>query len=110
MSRIKRTKEIKIRLTPAEHDQLQEMKQGAELATWLRRLALNQPVKDKPKIKTVVHTADPELLRQIARIGANMNQIAYHANRGDISSARILLELATIREHLSRIIEREAQP
>jgi hypothetical protein len=33
---IKRTKSIKIRLTDQEQEKLQELKQGNELATWIR--------------------------------------------------------------------------
>lgn len=103
MTKLKRTKEIKIRLTKQEHQDLLERKNG-ELAVWVRNTCLAQK-QPKP-----VKTADPELLRQLAKIGANLNQIAKVANteqaRGDIINLlRVIAELATIREQLDTLLE-----
>ena len=73
--RPKRDKSIKIRLTTDEHQQLVKNKVGDELATWLRDLGLNQKHNRHHQSQKKVKTADPELLRQLARIGANLNQI-----------------------------------
>lgn len=105
MKKPKRTKEIKIRLTEQEHQMLLEKKTGAELATWIRETCLETKT-TKPRIKT----ADPELLRQLAKIGGNMNQIAKAVNikqaSGEkINSLRVLAELATIREKLQHLLE-----
>lgn len=102
----KRTKEIKIRLTEHEHATLLNKKTSAELATWIRNVCLNTETKQKQ-----VKTADPELLRQLARIGGNLNQIARIANseraKGDIVNLlRLTAELAIIREQLSEILKR----
>lgn len=61
----KRTKEVKIRLTDQEHQILLDKKIGAELATWIRNTCLETKTPKKKPIKT----ADPELLRQLAKIG-----------------------------------------
>jgi hypothetical protein len=109
--RPKRDKSIKIRLTADEHQQLVKNKVGDELATWLRDLGLNQETPPPPPKPKKVKTADPELLRQLARIGANLNQIAKATNteqaKGDIINLlRLTAELATIREQLSEILKR----
>lgn len=109
--RPKRDKSIKIRLTADEHQQLVKNKVGDELATWLRDLGLNQETQPPPPKPKKVKTADPELLRQLARIGANLNQIAKATNteqaKGDIINLlRLTAELATIREQLSEILKR----
>ncbi|WAJ74967.1 plasmid mobilization protein [Moraxella bovis] len=106
MKSAKRTKEIKIRLTEQEHQNLLDRKKG-ELAVWIRNTCLEQEV---PQSK-IVKTADPELLRQLAKIGGNLNQIAKTTNteqaRGDIINLlRVTAELATIREQLDELLER----
>lgn len=107
MNKPKRTKEIKIRLTNQEHQILLDKKTGAELATWIRDTCLENKFSNKKPIRT----ADPELLRQLAKIGGNLNQIAKVANteqaRGDIINLlRLTAELATIREQLTELLER----
>ena len=72
--KIYRTKEIKVRLTDEEHGQLLAKMTGTQLAVWIRETCLEQKPKKPPK------TADPELLRQLGKIGANLNQIAKIAN------------------------------
>lgn len=106
MKNPKRTKEIKIRLTEQEHQILLNKKTGAELATWIRDICLETKTPKKKPIKT----ADPELLRQLARIGGNLNQIAKATNteqaKSDIINLlRLTAELATIKEQLTKLLE-----
>lgn len=106
MTKPKRTKEIKIRLTEQEYQALLDRKKG-ELAVWIRTTCLEQDIPEPKKVKT----ADPELLRQLAKIGGNLNQIAKATNteqaRGDIINLlRVTAELATIREQLDELLER----
>lgn len=106
MTKPKRTKEIKIRLTEQEYQALLDRKKG-ELAVWIRTTCLDQDIPEPKKVKT----ADPELLRQLAKIGGNLNQIAKATNteqaRGDIINLlRVTAELATIREQLDELLER----
>ncbi|OOR90734.1 hypothetical protein B0181_04510 [Moraxella caviae] len=106
MTKPKRTKEIKIRLTEQEYQALLDRKKG-ELAVWIRTTCLEQDIPEPKKVKT----ADPELLRQLAKIGGNLNQIAKTTNteqaRGDIINLlRVTAELATIREQLDELLER----
>lgn len=103
--KIYRTKEIKVRLTDEEHGQLLAKMTGTQLAVWIRETCLEQKPKKPPK------TADPELLRQLGKIGANLNQIAKIANTeqatgGVIDRLRLTRELATLREQLNEILKR----
>lgn len=100
---IKRTKEIKIRLTEEEHQALLERMDGAELARWMRETCLNE----KPNKKRKYKVADPQLLAALGRIGGNLNQIARQANtvESDIEKIRAFAELAALREQLQGILE-----
>lgn len=76
MAESKRTKSIKIWLTPDEHEKLNDLKTGQQLATWMRETCLGKRSKRKGKTPTV----DPVLLRHLAAIGNNINQIAKQCN------------------------------
>lgn len=71
-----RTKSIKIWLSPEEHAELQQLKTGHQLASWMRETCLGK----KSKRRTSPPTVDPALLRQLAGIGNNVNQIARQCN------------------------------
>lgn len=106
VEKIKRTKEIKLRLSNEEHAQLLEKKTNVQLATWIRETCLAEKTNTKRKYKS----ADPELLKQIGRIGGNLNQIARIANMdlqgGKIDKLRLLAQLATIQDQLNEVLER----
>lgn len=72
----KREKSIKIWLTEDEHKKLNDLKTGHQLATWMRETCLGK----KSKRKTKPVTVDPALLRHLAAIGNNVNQIARQCN------------------------------
>ena len=74
---VKRQKEIKIRLTDEEHQALQDRCTKASLATWIRETCLSE--KRTARSKTI--PTDPNLLRQLAGIGNNLNQIARIVNQ-----------------------------
>ena len=99
---IKRQKEIKVRLTEAEHQSLLERMEGGELATWIRNTCLDE----KPNKRKNYKTADPQLLAALGRIGGNLNQIARQVNtvESDIEKIRAFAELAVIREQLQGIL------
>lgn len=98
-----RTKSIKIRINDDEHQRLLERMQGAELATWMRQTCLDQQPQRAYK------PVDPDLLRHLARMGANLNQIArvinYDAKAGSIDVLRVLGELSAIREQLNQVLQ-----
>lgn len=99
---IKRNKEIKVRLTEAEHQALLERMTGGELATWIRNTCLDE----KPNKKRNYKVADPQLLAGLGRIGGNLNQIARQVNtiESDIEKIRVFAELAIIREQLQKVL------
>ena len=59
----------------------------------------------RPKKLKPVSGADPELLRHLAAIGNNVNQIAVVVNRGnaDFTKAELLLVMDCIERHLAAI-------
>ena len=67
-----RIKEIKIRVTALEHEALLLRSSKPRLAEWMRSHCLDAPV---PRAHTVPKV-DPKLLRQLAGMGNNLNQIA----------------------------------
>lgn len=103
VEKIYRTKSIKIRMTPDEHEQLLLNKDGGELATWLRNLGLS---KGKTSAQTV-KIADPHLVREFSRIGVNLNQIAKAANRYElIDQIQIINHLKSIDDQLKELLKR----
>lgn len=69
----KRLKSVKIRLTETELNTLNANKGRAELARWLRELGLESGAGRR---EIVHHQLPPEVVRNLAGIGANLNQIA----------------------------------
>ena len=92
----KREKSIKIRVTEQEHQQLNDRKTNNSLAVWLRNIGLGA---------TPIHRADPELVRQIGRLGSNLNQIAKHANTEKQLDMQCLQEIQKIERYMQILIE-----
>lgn len=95
----KRTLEVKIRLTETEWNELQQRKTKS-LAGWLRDLGLGA---------VPIRQADPDLIRHIARIGSNLNQIARHANTEKQLDAQVLQELAKANALLDQLVTQAEQ-
>ena len=97
-----RTKEIKIRLTEEEHQALLDRCTKSSLATWMREICLGEKQTKQSKVIEV----DPKLLRQLAGIGNNLNQIArlvnQHQHKQDSTLDRITIvtALASIEREL----------
>ena len=72
----RRHHEIKIRLTDSELAAIRDRCDQPQLAKWLREVALDQ----KPRRRSVPK-CDPQLIRQLAAIGNNLNQVARLCNR-----------------------------
>lgn len=101
---IKRTKEIKIRLTEKEHQDLLNRSTKASLATWMRELCLGEKQTKRSRLIEV----DPQLLRQLAGIGNNLNQIAKLVNQknkldSSLDRVAIVTALASIERELQRL-------
>jgi len=71
--RDRRTKRYGLRLSPREYEEIQDRAEraGLSVAEYLRRKALGR------KIKTKV---EEEAIRQVQKVGTNLNQIARWAN------------------------------
>ena len=97
--KIRRTKTIKIRLFEEELARLNELKTHSYLAVWMRESCLAEKKKNRRKPAPKV---DPSLLRQLAAIGNNVNQIARITNsRTDLLNAiSIIAALHSIKEEL----------
>ena len=96
-----REKSIKIRLFNHEYEKLQELKQGDELARWIRNTCLNA---ENKQTKT-----DPQLLKELNRIGVNMNQIARVVNQNShnpIEQAKINQSLKMIYDQLNEVLKK----
>ncbi|MDE2739858.1 MAG: MobC family plasmid mobilization relaxosome protein [Paracoccaceae bacterium] len=90
-------------------------KEDMNLADWLRsRVVVNdrkptrrkpRPVHSRPRRIPYV-TADPELLRELARIGNNINQIARRLNsRSDIPVFEVLRWLTFMNNVMNHLLE-----
>ncbi len=89
MNKSLREKEIKIRLSLVEHQKLLDLASPQPLASWIRENALLSRKRRKPK-------TDPDLLRQLASIGNNLNQIARSMNMLNLSPAKKIQYLAQL--------------
>ncbi|MGP5405903.1 plasmid mobilization protein [Psychrobacter celer] len=90
-----RSKSIKVRLNDKEYEQMLKRQSGNTLAGWLRQVALGI---------VPIHQADAELVRNIGRIGSNLNQIARYANTEKTIDQNVLNEIAAIRTILQQLI------
>lgn len=77
MAAPKRNRSIKIRLTDDELSELNRKKTRAELARWVREIALGI---EQPKSRKVSSKFPPEVARILAGMGNNLNQIAKQLN------------------------------
>ncbi|MSG01281.1 plasmid mobilization relaxosome protein MobC [Escherichia coli] len=85
-----------------EHARLLERCEGKQLAVWMRRVCLGEPVARSGKLPTL---AQP-LLRQLAAIGNNLNQTARKVNSGQWSSGdrvQVVAALMAIGDELRRL-------
>ena len=101
---VKRQKEIKIRLTDEEHQALLDRCTKGSLASWMRESCLNEKRTKQSKAIEV----DPKLLRQLAGIGNNLNQIARLVNQQSKTSSAIdriaiITALSGIERELQRL-------
>jgi hypothetical protein len=97
----KRIKSIKIRVTEPEFLELNDLKVGGELATWMREVCLNK----KSKRRNPPIDVDPKLLRHLSALGNNINQIARQCNRTvkPSDALSILVRLDAIQSELEKL-------
>lgn len=102
-----RTKWLKIRVSDDEIINIKKRAGRHDMSTYARGLILEQPIAaPEAKHKKIIHSADPELVRHVAWIGNNINQIAKHLNAGGDVDNDILLTLVNIQSALEDQIQR----
>lgn len=74
----KRNKMLTMWVTEDEHRRLLERCDGKQLASWMRQTCLGE----KPARAGKLPSISPTLLRQLAGMGNNLNQIARRVNAG----------------------------
>lgn len=92
-----RQKEIKIRVHDDEYSALQRRNTKARLAEWMRDVCLGE--KEASRFKAP--PCDPALLRQLAGIGNNLNQIARATNSDDwktVDRLKVITALGAIEQ------------
>lgn len=76
---MKRNKMLTMWVTEDEHARLLERCNGKPLAAWMRQTCLDE----KPSRVGKLPSISPALLRQLAGMGNNLNQIARKVNTGN---------------------------
>lgn len=102
----KREKVIKIRVSPEELETLKFNSTKVQLAEWMRETCLNPGQVDLVRDLVQPEPVDPALLRALAGIGNNMNQIARRINTGEWDSldvVKIVAALGAIERELSEL-------
>ena len=102
-----RDRHIQIRLTDSEFNDIKARAGELGTSTFLRQLALDQKIeKPQAKAKKIIHAADPELIRHVAWIGNNINQIAKNLNLGNKVDNDVLINLVKIQADLDSELAR----
>jgi len=112
----KRTKKLTVRMTEEEWQSAQRLAEALDrpLAVAMREWAIGKgdELKLKRKPKKIIHLADPELIREVAKIGNNLNQMARALNlliqKNKFSASEAiapLSELAAIERDLKELLE-----
>ncbi|NMS01725.1 hypothetical protein HKB36_01585 [Vibrio parahaemolyticus] len=104
MTKEKREKTIKVRVTNSEFDAIEKRRGNYSMSNFMRNSALNIEMKEQPDIKL----ADPALIKNIASVGNLLNQIArvanQHAQAGyPIEGARLNTQIKLIENLMNKL-------
>lgn len=100
-----RTKWLKIRVSDDEILDIKKRAGRHDMSNYFRKLVLDQPIAPpEPKHKKIIHSADPELVRAINRIGININQIAKQTNTGQEVDNAVLIALLDLQTTLDKAL------
>ena len=100
-----RTKWLKIRVSDDEILDIKKRAGRHDMSAYVRGVVLDQPIASpEPKTKKIVHSADPELVRAINRIGININQIAKQTNTGQEVGNAVLIALLDLQTTLDKAL------
>lgn len=92
--------ELTLRVNAYEHELIKKRQTEKTMSRWLRNLALKS---------TPIAIADPNLIRQIGRIGSNLNQITKHANTDKQLDKQVLNEITAIRKLMHELINQNLE-
>ena len=110
MEKEKRTKTEKLRFTPTELEEIKaRVPENETRSGWIRRLLLSEPV-PKTRKRLTAPEVDPVLMRELGKIGGNLNQIARALNVANkvgepVSVSQVLAMLQVMEQHLDEIKE-----
>jgi hypothetical protein len=90
-----RDRSIKVRFNEYEYKKILERRRGNTLAGWLRQVALGI---------VPIHQADADLVRNIGRIGSNLNQLTRYVNAQKNIDQNVHNEIVAIRTMLQQLI------
>lgn len=93
MPQTKRNKRVEIRFSDDEYNQLLQKKTCVHTAKFIRDCVLNNDNRTSKKIKRV---ADPNLIFELSKIGANINQIAKFCNQNSAIETEVSLQILSI--------------
>ncbi len=96
-----RNLEFHIRLNDIENDKLEEMslKSKKTKSEVIRNLILEKEIKEKPGYEFY------QVMNQLSKIGVNLNQIAYRANKNNDINEEYYKELANEWQEFSRQVK-----
>jgi len=96
----KKTKLLTMKVTQEEKEEWQKLaaSYNMSLAQFIRNLINNKPIENK---KVIYKKADPEIIRAIAGIGNNINQIARRINTNE--KIDVLIQLRNIEKRLEKL-------
>ncbi len=105
MTKEKREKTIKVRVTNSEFDAIDKKRGNYSMSNFMRNSALNIEMQEQPDIKL----ADPALIKNIASVGNLLNQIArvanLHAKAGyPIEVARLNIQIKSIENLMKKVV------
>lgn len=101
----KKTKLLTMKVDEAEKEKWQKLatSYNMSLSELIRNRLNNLEMPPQPKKRKIkIPKVDPELIRQVAAIGNNLNQIARRVNQGE--KFDIVIELRSIEIQLERLI------
>ncbi len=99
-----RQKIIKIRVSAEEHERLKQRCTKAQLAEWMRETCLTGQ-RDLVAEQKQADPVDPALLRALAGVGNNMNQIARAVNSGSWGPADTVAVIKALKGVEDRLTE-----
>ena len=123
MKKPKRIREITIRLTEAELAAVRNKAaaRGMSMSNLARKLLVDvehieisqtRRRRGATPARLPAPTADPALVREVARIGNNVNQLARWANtrKSGVEAVEVLVELAALDRSVMRLLDPEGNP